>query len=68
MATINERAFEYAPADTNLQYQCRLAYIKGATDQKAIDIEKAVEWIMKTPMYAKQPTTLVEEFRNAMNE
>jgi len=35
--TIEERAFEYAPGNTNLQNQCRISYIKGATEQKAID-------------------------------
>lgn len=29
-------------------------------------VDKACEWIMTTPMYAKQPSSLVEEFRKAM--
>ena len=40
MKTIEERAKEYAP-DPFLAALERKAYIAGATDQKAIDIEKA---------------------------
>lgn len=44
MATIEERAKEYAP-DPFLSALERNAYIAGATEQKAIDIDKACEWI-----------------------
>ena len=40
MKTIEERAKEYAP-DPFLAALERKAYITGATEQKAIDIEKA---------------------------
>ena len=40
MKTIEERAKEYAP-DPFLAALERKAYIAGATEQKAIDIEKA---------------------------
>ena len=44
MKTIKERAKEYAP-DPFLAALERKAYIAGATEQKAIDIEKACEWL-----------------------
>lgn len=56
MKTIEERAREYAPdqpdPDTILYSEVgyvvnryRDAYIAGATEQKAIDIDKACEWL-----------------------
>ena len=56
MKTIEERAKEYAPDPRDPDYiiysepryvvnRCRDAYIAGATEQKAIDIEKACEWL-----------------------
>lgn len=45
-----------------------VGYITGATEQRKIDIDKACEWIMATPMYAKQPATLVDEFKKFMEE
>ena len=44
MKSIEERAKEYAP-DPFLAALERKAYIAGATEQKAIDIEKACEWL-----------------------
>ena len=55
MKTIEERAKEYAPGTSNsdslfptristLAAIERRGYIAGATEQKAIDIEKACEW------------------------
>lgn len=43
-------------------------YVAGINDVdvKKQMIDKACEWIMTTPMYAKQPSQLVEEFRKAM--
>ena len=56
MKTIEERAKEYAPDPRDPDYilyseagyvvnRYRDAYIAGATEQKAIDIEKACEWL-----------------------
>ena len=50
MKTIRERATEYAESEDLVQgtdgfEYCLRDYIKGATDQKAIDIEKACQWI-----------------------
>lgn len=56
MKTIEKRAKEYAPDPLDPDYilpareeyivkQQRQAYIAGATEQKAIDIEKTCEWL-----------------------
>ena len=56
MKTIEERAKEYAPGTSNsdslfptristLAAIERRGYIAGATEQKAIDIEKTCEWL-----------------------
>lgn len=50
MKTIAERAREYAENEDLVQgtdgYEyCLRDYIKGATEQKAIDIDKACEWL-----------------------
>ena len=50
MKTIAERAREYAENEDLVQgtdgYEyCLRDYIKGATEQKVIDIDKACEWL-----------------------
>lgn len=50
MKTIVERAREYAENEDLVQGTdgfdyCLRDYIKGATEQKAIDIDKACEWL-----------------------
>ena len=50
MKTIAERASEYAKNEDLVQgtdgYEyCLRDYIKGATEQKVIDIDKACEWL-----------------------
>ena len=50
MKTIAERAREYAENEDLVQgtdgYEyCLRDYIKGATEQKAIDIEKVCDWL-----------------------
>ena len=56
METIAERAKEYAPDPRDPDYilyseagyvvnRFRDAYIAGATEQKAVDIDKACEWL-----------------------
>ena len=52
MKTISERAREYAENEDLVQgtdgYEyCLRDYIKGATEQKVIDIDKACEWLEK---------------------
>lgn len=56
MKTIKKRAVDafpfriYAPAGCmellEEKKKLRLGYVRGATEQKAIDIEKACEWLM----------------------
>ncbi len=45
MATIEERAKDVFPNSTYLSSKQRRAYAIGAVDQKAIDIDKACEWL-----------------------
>ena len=50
MKTIRERATEYAESEDLVQgtdgfEYCLRDYIKGANEQKAIDIETACEWL-----------------------
>ena len=77
MATIEERAI------LNLQYEkdflgrnlsddmvCR-AYIKGATEQKAIDIENAYKWIKENVECGVHPQSaygFADRFLKAMKE
>lgn len=47
MKTIEERVTEYANKEWTPEYHfiAEESYIAGATEQKAIDIEKACEWL-----------------------
>ena len=77
MQTIEERAKEYAP-DPFLAALERKAYITGATEQKAIDIENACEWLGNYLMEIGYPDDWLrdslniksgkERFRKAMEE
>lgn len=81
MKTIAERAREYAKNEDLVQGTdgfdyCLRDYIKGATEQKVIDIDKACKW-MKEQVYQEYgggplerliPDTRIEEFRKAMEE
>lgn len=81
MKTIAERAREYAKNEdlvygTDGYEYCLRDYIKGATEQKVIDIDKACKW-MKEQVYQEYgggplerliPDTSIEEFRKAMEE
>ena len=77
MKTIEERAKEYAP-DPFLAALERKAYITGATEQKAIDIENACEWLGNYLMEIGYPDDWLrdslniksgkERFRKAMEE
>ena len=76
MATIEERAREYAEKEDLLQYTdefkyCQKDYIAGAKEQKAIDIEKAKTafskacgWLSTYPWYDE----VFEEFIKKMEE
>lgn len=76
--TIKERATKYAievspyPQDKGATYDTatREAYIKGATEQRAIDTDKASHWLLEnmdfgTPAYREQ---FVKDFIEAMKE
>lgn len=82
MKTIEERASEYAP-DTfdndyilparegyivNLQ---RKAYIEGAAEQKAIDIDRACKWLKENiegGVHPQSTYSFLDKFRKAMEE
>ena len=77
MATIEERAKAVFPNSTYLSKKQRRAYVIGATEQKAIDIEKACEWIkenfeyyvdVEVSSYYTYDDKFVEDFRKAMEE
>ena len=69
MKTIEERAKEYAP-DPFLAALERKAYIAGATEQKAIDIDRACEWLkgVQCVVHPQIAYGFAEEFRKAMEE
>ena len=75
MKTIEERA------ELNLEYErnfcgynlsdnmVKRAYLKGATEQKVIDIDKACEWLKERVQCGVHPQRaygFAEEFRKAM--
>ena len=80
MKTIEERAKEYAPDAFDPDYilpareeyivkKERSAYIAGATEQKAIDIDKACDWLKERVQCGVHPQRaygFAEEFRKAM--
>ena len=82
MKTIEERAKEYVPDAFDPDYilparegyivnKKRLAYIAGAKEQKAIDIDKACEWLKERVQCGVHPQRaygFAEEFRKAMEE
>ena len=77
MKTIRERAEEYAENEDLVQGTdgfdyCLRDYIKGATEQKAIDIDKACEWLERAnsalPPCYKMFEVNIENFRKAMEE
>lgn len=79
MKTIAERAREYAENEDLVQgtdgfEYCLRDYIKGATEQKVIDIEKACEWLSNyfvfehEAMSAQGCDAFLRAFRKAMEE
>ena len=70
MKTIEERAEEYSLKDFDGYYTGREkaveeGYIAGATEQKAIDIEKACEWLRSRNVLTEAS---IEGFRNVLEE
>ena len=82
MKTIAERAREYAKNEDLVQgtdgfEYCLRDYIKGATEQKVIDIDKACEWIkenfeyyvdVEVSSYYTYDDKFVDDFRKAMED
>ena len=72
MKTIEERALEYANElgiDSNTDYfdYCQQDYIAGATEQKAIDIDKACEWLNENARHLLS-ADMRRKFRKAIEE
>ena len=70
MKTIEERAKEYSLKDFDGYYTGREraveeGYIAGATEQKAIDIKRACEWLRARNVLTEAS---IEGFRKAMEE
>lgn len=70
MKSIEERAKEYSLKDFDGYYTGREkameeGYIAGATEQKALDIEKACEWLRSRNVLTEAS---IEGFRKAMEE
>ena len=73
MKTIEERASEYAYTEwiSELTDVAKESYIKGAYDQKEIDIDKACEWLKERVQCGVHPQRaygFAEEFRKAMED
>ena len=70
MKTIKERAKEYSLKDFDGYYTGREkaveeGYIAGATEQKAIDINMACEWLRSRNVLTEAS---IEGFRNVLEE
>ena len=73
MKTIEERAIEYANKKWtfDVHFIANESYIAGANEQKAIDIDKACEWLKENVEGGVHPQStygFVEKFRKAMEE
>ena len=79
MKTIAERAREYAENEDLVQgtdgYEyCLRDYIKGATEQKAIDLEKVCDWLSNYFVFEHEGMTaqgcdaFLRKLRKAMEE
>ena len=70
MKTIEERAKEYCKNQWDAP-TAMTAYMDGATEQKAIDIDKAGEWLeerVQCSVHPQRAYGFAEEFRKAMEE
>lgn len=79
MKTIAERAREYAENEDLVQgtdsfEYCLRDYIKGATEQKAIDLEKVCDWLSNYFVFEHEGMTaqgcdaFLRKLRKAMEE
>ena len=73
MKTIEERAKKASEDYDDDGYSAGLymGYVVGATEQKAIDIDKACEWLKERVQCGVHPQRaygFVEEFRKAMEK
>ena len=70
MKTIKERAIEYCKEQWD-EPTAMEAYMDGAIEQKAIDIDKACEWLRERVQCGEHPQRaygFAEEFRKAMEK
>ena len=67
MKTIEERAREYAHTEWISEFTdiAKESYTKGATEQKAIDIDKVCDWLKARNVLTEDS---LEGFRKAMEE
>lgn len=70
---IEERAREYSNRNfdgffTGLESSEERAYIKGATEQRKADIEKACEWLKENYWTCASRDEYVNDFRKYMEE
>ena len=67
METIEERASEYAHTEWISEFTdiAKESYTKGATEQKAIDIDKVCDWLKARNVLTEDS---LEGFRKAMEE
>ena len=77
MKTIEERAILHLEYERDFlgndlsENMVRRAYIRGAYDQKEVDIDKACEWLKERVQCGVHPQRaygFAEEFRNAMEK
>lgn len=77
MKTIKERAILHLEYERDFlgndlsENMVRRAYIRGATEQKVIDIDKACDWLKERVQCGVHPLRaygFAEEFRKAMEE
>ena len=72
LGVISEYRADYPYDKTSVEF----GYMRGATEQKAIDIEKACKWLKEQvyqeygggPLERLIPDTMIEKFRKAMEE
>ena len=68
--TIKERAIEYCKNQWDTP-TAMTAYMDGATEQKAIDIDKACKWLeerVQCGVHPQRAYGFAEEFRKAMEK
>ena len=73
MKTIEERAIEYANKEWtfDVHFIANESYIAGANEQKAIDIDRACEWLKENiegGVHPQRSYSFPDMFRKAMEE